>query len=300
MRHTIFVWIPLRREESKALMGGIFQSTGFRLLLGIAVVYLLFVGLTALLQDSLIYYPQRAPMDMLQRDARAMELELWGEDVDDYHGWRLRQASEEPPEQRMIVFHGNAGYALNRGYFLNGFTNVEGGGLWEVFLFEYPGYGAREGRPGQERILAAAEDALETLLDEDDRPVYLVGESLGAGVAALLAAKYPEQVEGLFLITPFTNLAAVGSHHYPWLPVRWLLRDDYDAEAALQDYAGPVAVMLAGQDRVIPNKFGRELYHSYDGPAQLWVQDAAGHNSLDYRPYATWWSEVSGFLLSTP
>jgi alpha-beta hydrolase superfamily lysophospholipase len=40
------------------------------------------------------------------------------------------------------------------------------------------------------------------LLTDDARPLFLTGESLGSGVACLLAAKYWDAIRGLFLITP--------------------------------------------------------------------------------------------------
>ena len=60
-------------------------------------------------------------------------------------GSLLRVAPGDPDARyRMLVFHGNAGYALNRDYFVTGLRAL--GSQWDVFLFEYPGYGAREGR----------------------------------------------------------------------------------------------------------------------------------------------------------
>jgi pimeloyl-ACP methyl ester carboxylesterase len=198
-----------------------------------------------------------------------------------------------------MVLHGNAGYALHRVYYARGFAALDEG--WQVFLFEYPGYGARDGSPSEEAIKRAALAALQRLLDEDDaRPVYLVGESLGSGVAAYLAAEYSAQVAGLLLVTPFTSLVDVAAHHYPVLPVRLFLRERYDNREALARYGGPVAFLLAGRDEIVPTRLGRELYDRYRGPKWLRVDENAGHNSLDFRPGASWWRELSSFLLSTP
>src|SRR5690606_26402997 len=144
--------------------------------------------------------------------------------------------------------------------------------VWEVHVFEYPGYGAKPGSPGEKRFAVAAREAFEALGTEDERPVFLLGESLGSGVACSLAAEFPERVAGLVLVTPFTSLPDVAAHHYSFFPVRWLLRDRYENAEALQGYGGPLAVLLAGRDEIIPAALGRKLHDGYDGPKQLWVQ----------------------------
>ena len=68
---------------------------------------------------------------------------------------------------------------------------------------------------------------------------------LAKGVIAFLSggAAYGRQVTaGLVLITPWDRLGHVASHHYPWLPVRWLLRDKYDTAARLASFDRPVMV----------------------------------------------------------
>ncbi len=143
-------------------------------------------------------------------------------------------------------------------------------------------------------MIAAAEEALRNV-PADGRPLFVAGESLGTGVAAALAARHPERVAGLLLITPFLNLADVGRRHYPWLPVRLLLRDRYDSRAALRRYRGPAAFLLADHDEVVSAESGRLLYESYQGPKRLWRQ-AGGHNTINYSPNAAWWRETAKFL----
>ena len=103
---------------------------------------------------------------------------------------------------------------------------------------------------------------------------------------------------GLLLVTPFTSLADVAAHHYPLLPVRALLSENYDSVEALSHYRGPVAFLLAGRDEIVTTELGRELYERYSGPKWLRVEERAGHNTLPYHPGAGWWGEVSRFLIS--
>ncbi|WP_188109732.1 alpha/beta hydrolase [Pseudohalioglobus sediminis] len=243
------------------------------------------------LQRQLIYFPEVAPEAVLLDAAGRVGMLPWRSGKDELIGWRSHPAGKGA--RRLVVFHGNAGYALHRQYFAAGFL-AQGDG-WEVYLFEYPGYGARPGEPSEAGIKAAAADALAELLAGDPAPLYLVGESLGSGVASYLAGRFRQQIGGVLLVTPFTSLADVAGEHYGMLPVRALLSERFDSVAALGRYSGPVAFLIAGDDEIVPARLGRSLYDSYQGPKWQFEQPGAGHNSLDFDPGASWWREVTAF-----
>ena len=246
----------------------------------------------AALQRQLIYFPTTAPEERLLEMASRLGLQAWRDDEGLAVGWR--PAGDYHGNKRLLVFHGNAGFALDRAYFREGFEHLADG--WEIILFEYPGYGARPGKPSAELIKRAAATALEELTNDDERPLYLLGESLGSGVASYLAGKYPEQVAGLLLVTPFTSLADMAAKHYPILPVRALLSEDYDSVEALAVYRGPVAFLLAGRDEIVPTELGQALHDGYAGSKWLRIEPNASHNTLPYHPGADWWREVADFL----
>ena len=120
-----------------------------------------------------------------------------------------------------------------------------------IVAFHYRGYAPSTGSTAAERLI---EDAprLHDLVRDRFRPnrVVAVGISLGSGVAASLASR--RALEGLILVTPFDSLGATAAQHYPWLPVRRLLRHEIDSAAALQGVRTPVAVVAAGRDTTIP------------------------------------------------
>jgi hypothetical protein len=260
-------------------------------------IYLGVLVLLGVLQTKLIYFPVKADEPILVKSARRLNLVPWRNGQGEIMGWR-RPEADSRAASRLLVFHGNAGYALMRNHFRIGFERLEHGRLWEVVLFEYPGYGARKGKPSEAAINAGAEEALEQLEVEDNRPIYAVGESLGSGPASYLAGKFPGKVSGLFLITPFSSLPDVASYHYPILPVRLLMRDRFDNVAALSHYDGPVAMLLAGRDRIVPPGLGRKLFENYCGPKIIRTLEESDHNQIDFSPRAGWWQLVSSFLLA--
>jgi uncharacterized protein len=71
----------------------------------------------------------------------------------------------------VLITHGNAGCALDRGYLAG---PIHEAAPIDVYILEYPGYGARAGSPDKSSLLAAGEEALGLLTN--GLPCYLVGE----------------------------------------------------------------------------------------------------------------------------
>jgi uncharacterized protein len=262
------------------------------------VLFLVYGGLVLLLagcQRKMIYFPTQASEERLLREAQSKKMSAWRSDDGELVGWKSSLSQSEKGGKALVVFHGNAGYALHRDYFVNGFLALEDGDLGAVYIFEYPGYGARKGSPAEAKFKADAGEAVAGLFDHHDR-LFLVGESLGTGVATHLAERFSRQIDGLLLITPFTSLVEVGRKHYPFFPVNMILRQRYDNIGPLQSYGGPVAFLIAGADEIIPPSLGHKLFEIYSGPKRIWIQEGRGHNSLNYDPQALWWKEVMDFL----
>ena len=253
------------------------------------LAYVGFAGLLFVLQRSMIFLPAQFPEEMGRSMAVRQGLEAW--EVDGvFHGWKDTVGGEGA----VIIFHGNAGAAVHRDYLRDLFRGVTVTAAHSIYLVEYPGYGFRSGRPSEKAFREAALKAHDAIRN-DYASVLLVGESIGSGPATWLAAE--READGVLLITPFNRLSAAASHHYPWLPVRLLLRDRFLNDTYLQGYSGPVAFVVAGQDAVIPSRLGRKLYEGYDGP-KLWrLQEDADHNSVYFEPGSAFWLEVMQFLV---
>jgi pimeloyl-ACP methyl ester carboxylesterase len=211
-------------------------------------------------------------------------------------GYRSLAATDDPRSPAAILItHGNAGYALHRADYATILRAAAPDRALSIYILEYPGYGARSGTPSQPNFLAAANEAVAHI--PQDQPLILLGESIGTGVACATAAAHPDRIAGLLLLTPFDSLANVAQHHYPILPVRWIMRDQYRSEEWLKQYRGPVAIILAANDSIVPAKFGQKLYDIYTGPKKLIIADDADHNDLLHTLPSSAWQEALNFLL---
>ena len=244
----------------------------------------------AMFQDRLLYYPAQATAAEMVSPGLA----AWPAEGD------FRGLVAQPTglvRGTAIVFHGNAGHAGHRGYYADVLTRL---GL-RVILAEYPAYGPRDGALGERSLVDDAAQTIALAHRLHGAPLLIVGESLGAGVAAAAASRERVHVAALMLITPWDKLESVAAFHYPWLPVRWLLRDRYDSVANLASFGRPVFVAVAEGDQVVPARYGVALHEALSEPRRIEVIRGAGHNDWIRHVDEAWWRGAAlGFLLGEP
>jgi uncharacterized protein len=230
------------------------------------------------LQRRLIYLPASGPVP-------AMDALLpGGEEVsfDTEDGLRLRgwfvPGGAGAAGPTVLVFNGNAGDRSARAPLAGALARA---GM-SVLLFDYRGYGGNPGHPTETGLAADARTARSYLLSRPDvRPGSIVyfGESLGAAVAIGLAVEHPPAA--LVLRSPFTTLADIGQVHYPYLPVRALLKDRYDSIGRVHAVRCPLLVVAGGADTIVPARQSRQLHDAAVQPKRYVEIPAAGHNDWD-------------------
>jgi pimeloyl-ACP methyl ester carboxylesterase len=241
------------------------------------------------LQYRLLYYPDGSVPTAGQLHAAG--LRFWPSGPQDYRGLTgLREV--EQAKGTVIVFHGNGGTALQRTHYLS-----ELGPLgYRVILAEYPRYGGRSGKLGEASFREDARETIRLAAQQYGGPVFVLGESLGAGVAAAAAQDAPSEAAGVILITPWDTLLSVAGAKFRFLPVSWLMKDVYDSIGNLRDFRGRVAVVSAERDETIPPRHAVALYGSLSQDKRLWVVRGAGHNDWPFLMDRTWWREIMEFV----
>jgi len=255
--------------------------------LALVIAYGLLVLVAAVFQRRLIYFPRLIPPDLAEPAAAVNGFVPWRNPAGQIIGWKL--PSSAPPAAGVLITHGNAGCALERIYLAG---PIHEAASVDVYVLEYPGYGARAGSPDKKSLFAAGEEAWNLL--PAGRPRYLVSESIGTGVACHLAGTHPGEVAGLALFGPYHDLASVAQRQMPFLPAYWLLLDRFCPADDLKSYHGPVKMVVAGADEVISPDFGRKLFAAYNGPKDLQVVPGARHNEVAAQS-PDWWRQVFSF-----
>jgi len=273
-------------ESFPKIKAGFWPSL-FRVLQLLVIAYLLVVLAVLIFQRRLIYFPTKIPADVIEAVATGHGFLPWKNAAGEIIGWQMPATTTATGS--VLIVHGNAGCALSRDYLAR---PIHEAAAVDVFVLEYPGYGARGGSPGKASFIAAAEAAFEML--PKNLPRYVVSESIGAGVACELAQRHPAEIAGLALFAPYQNLAAVAQRQMWFLPAYWLLRDRFNPAECLQNYRGPVEFIVAGADEIIAPRFGQGLFAGYGGPKNLQLIPGARHNEIAEQS-PVWWREVFAF-----
>lgn len=245
---------------------------------GLLVVLLLLGTVVAMLwalQRQLIYFPDRTPVPGAgEVIAGARDVTLHTADGLELRAWFVPPAGPSDDGMAVLVAPGNGGNRAGRAGFAEELSRR---GL-AVLLMDYRGYGGNPGEPSEDGLAAdadAAVEALEELGFPAERTLYF-GESLGSGVVAALQARRPPA--GIVLRSPFTDLADVGAHHYPWLPVRALLRDRFPVVEHLTTSDVPVTIIYGDRDSVVPTRLSARVADQAPSLAERVVLAGADHN----------------------
>jgi fermentation-respiration switch protein FrsA (DUF1100 family) len=245
----------------------------------VLVVVALVLSLTWVFQRKLIYFPDRTAVppaatvisgarDITLVTADGLRLGAWLVPASTRSGTRGAAGT-------VLIAPGNGGNRLGRASLA---VRLAGEGL-TVLLPDYRGYGGNPGTPTKEGLARDIRAALTYLTDVEGVPasrIVYFGESLGAAVVTELAVAHPPA--GLLLRSPFQDLAAAGAHHYPYLPVRLLLRDRFTVAARIGQVHVPTVVVYGTADSVVPAAQSRTVARRAAGPVRELVIPGADHN----------------------
>jgi len=239
--------------------------------------------------EELVYHPVplTAPQEaaIRARHPQAQPLEIRAADGVALRGWLLR--SPTPGHGLALYFGGNAeevSWLLdNAGAFAG----------WDLALVNYRGYGLSDGRPRERDLLADAVTIYDHLAaGSADRRVALIGRSLGAAVATHLATQRP--VCCVILVAPFDSVAAVGRDALPFVPVRWIVGNVYDAASLAPRATAPLRVIVGSTDEIVARERSQRLFDAWGGDREWLTIEGAGHNDIQNHP--AYWRAIAGFL----
>jgi uncharacterized protein len=244
------------------------------LLIGAVCAYVLLVGVLYVLQRSLLYHPTTTRISPTAAGLpEAQEVVLTTGDGEKLIAWHVPPRGDKPV---VIYFHGNAEIVAWRAKHHRA-TIADGTGL---IALNFRGYGGSTGTPTEDGLHRDAQAAYAFAAERyPPRRIVLWGQSLGTGVAVRLASEKP--VGKLILEAPYTSTADVAASLYPWVPVRWLMKDQLRSDQWIGAVHVPLLVMHGALDDVIPIRFGERLFALANEPKRFIRYDNAGHNDLD-------------------
>jgi fermentation-respiration switch protein FrsA (DUF1100 family) len=260
------------------------------------IAYLVLLLILMFFENSLIFIPTNFANDDWSPTGIALEdVHFAAADGTKLHGWF---APHENPTAVILYCHGNAGNVTHRIDAIRALHDRVGAA---VFVFDYRGYGRSEGTPDEQGVLADARAAREWLANRTGvtpQRIVLMGESLGGAVAVDLAVDpIAGGARALILEHTFSSMPDVAAHHYPWAPVRLLIKTQFDSVSKIGRYHGPLFQSHGERDSIVPLELARRLFDAANEPKQFLLIEGGDHN--DPLPPG-YYEKLRAFLASAP
>jgi len=250
-------------------------------IVNVIIIIVVFIVLVTVLQDRLIFFPGAWPAGF-ELPEKLGNITLTPITLQTPDGIKIAAVLAEtatPAEQRKTVLfsHGNAGNLLHR------FGKIEKmcKAGFDVFIYDYRGYGRSEGSPTVAGAISDGKTALQWLLDEkkiSSTDIVLYGESLGTGVAAELLRESDLRFAAVVHESGFASLSAMAGRRIPLIG-SFILKRDMPTSETIKNYHGRLLVIHSRKDGVIPYSDSEIIYNACPSSHKtLYTIETAGHN----------------------
>lgn len=247
------------------------MGTALNFLIFIGTLYLLVMVGMFLFQRHLIYHPVKKLGPPQENGFSAgTQVEILTQDGERLRCWYVKPTSKL---QTILYLHGNAGNLADRAYKLKAFAEAGFG----VLAVSWRGFGDSTGSPSEVGLMQDARAAIHWLKVPSDQLV-LYGESLGSGVAVQMATEFPARLT--MLEAPYISVQKRGQELYPWLPVKFLLRDNFNSMKHIAHIHSPLLIIHGEKDAVIPATHGIALFNEANEPKKIILYPSVDHTSF--------------------
>lgn len=242
------------------------------LLAAVVIVYVGFIVALYVLQRDFQYDKTGRLFDLgeTKLTAATQLVSIPSADGSSLAAWYQPPAEGKPV---ILYFRGNA-QSFSREHIRYEQWTTDGYGF---LAFDYRGFPGSPGEITEANILADGLAAFDWLKEKGFR-IVLWGRSLGSGPSTWVAKE--READALFLETPFDSAGSVAADRYGFVPVGWLMLDQFHVDEWIKDVTEPVFVAHGTADRTIAVYHGQKVYDLAPNPKGIWIEEGADHADL--------------------
>ena len=243
----------------------------FITLSSIVVAYLVVLVFIYFYQRNLLYHPSENNYQNDEVEFNYEEVYIEVENEIKLKSWLINKDFKNL--KTLLIFHGNAGDLSNRIYKLNELNKLQ----INILLISWRGFSGNKGSPTEKNLYKDAEAAINWLNKKNvsNNQIILYGESLGTGIAVEMAKK--NDFNSIILESPFTSIENSAKIYYPYLPVKYLLKDRYDTISKINMVKSPIMIMHGEKDDVVPLSMGKKLFEKANSPKHSYFTSTDDH-----------------------
>jgi len=235
------------------------------------VIYLILLTLIYINQRKLLYLPSENNYldDPINFTYNEFFIEV-DKDVE-IKSWLIEKDLKK--YKTILFLHGNAGNLFNRSYKLNRLNELN----LNVLIISWRSFSGNPGKPNETNLYGDAKKAVKWLNGKgvETENIILYGESLGTGVAVEIGQT--NKFNSIILESPYTSMVKAAKIYYPYLPVKFLLKDKYESEKKIKNIKTPVLIMHGKKDNIVPFYMGKKLFEIANKPKKFLQIDEDDH-----------------------
>ncbi len=241
------------------------------IILTFLIIYLFILFTTYFFQRNLLYHPRENNYfgDQLLVSVEKVKIET--EDNIQLLSWYHNKNIHD--YKTILFLHGNAGSLENRIHKINHFKDMN----INFLLISWRGFSGNQGKPTEQGLYEDARSAVRWLKSKGilEKNIIIYGESLGTGVATEIAEN--KNFGGIILESPFTSMIDAGKTKYPYLPVKFLLKDKYESNKKIINIKSPILIMHGKVDNIVPFYMGKKMYDLANQPKYSYFSEYDDH-----------------------
>lgn len=248
--------------------------------ISLCVIVIFYISVCLLLycyQDDLLFHPQHKSVaeinEHIKDHPNATISYYTMSDGTVVSGLELLDTSKE--KKPLIIYFG--GNAEEVSHMVNYKTYFKG---YNLAFINYRGFGLSTGKPSEKTLFSDAIevfDKIKKIENVDTNYIYIIGRSIGTGVATYLSSK--RHVKFTVLITPYESMIKVAQEKYPIFPIKLLIKHPFNSEEYAKTIATPMLAIIAKNDEVIPPHHAHALLKKWEGTSWFYEFND-DHNSI--------------------
>ena len=242
-----------------------------KILMFFILIYFFIIIFTYFFQRNLLYHPSENNYSGDKIVVSVEKIKIRTQDNIKLLSWYKNKNLNK--YKTILFLHGNAGTLENRIHKINHFEKID----VNFLLLSWRGFSGNNGKPTEKGLYEDARSSVKWLEQQGVKKsdIILYGESLGTGVAVEIAQN--ENFAGIILESPFTSMIDAGKDKYPFLPVKFLLKDKYESHKKIKNIKSPILIMHGKVDKIIPFHMGETMYKLANEPKYFYFSEYDDH-----------------------
>ena len=235
------------------------------------LIYFFILVSTYVFQRSLLYHPSENNYSGDEILVPVEKVKIKTQDNIELVSWYHNKNSND--YKTILFLHGNAGSLENRIHKINHFKDMK----VNFLIIAWRGFSGNKGNPTEKGLYEDARSAIRWLESKNvkEKNIIIYGESLGTGIATEIAQN--KNFAGVILESPFTSMIDAGKDKYPYLPVKFLLKDKYESDKKIKNINSPILIMHGKVDNIVPFHMGKKMYELANDPKYSYFSEYDDH-----------------------